>query len=84
MFEIDGDIFYFEEGLLHRDNGPSIEFKSGVQWWFQQGKLHRIDGPAILDKKHKEYWINGNRASDEETKNIKRNYWIKKMTYGNK
>jgi len=83
MFEISeilGDKFYFENGILHRLDGPAIEFKSGVKYWINMGELHRENGPAIVDEKNrvKEYWIRGRRATDEETKNIKRNYWIDK------
>lgn len=68
-----------ENGKLHREDGPAIEFKSGVSWWLQKGKIHRDNGPAILDKKEiMEYWLNGEPASDEEIKNIKRNKWIDK------
>ena len=82
MLEIKGDIFYFDENnnFLHKDNGPSIEFKSGVKWWFKNGRLHREDGPTILNIKSKEYWIDGHKANEDEIKNIKRNYWIGKMT----
>jgi len=80
MLDIDGDIFYINnDNLLHREDGPSIEFKSGIKWWLKNGRLNRDDGPAILNKKYKEYWVNGHRANEEEIKNIKRNYWIRKM-----
>ena len=82
--DISGDIFYLEDGDLHRLDGPAIEFKSGIQWWMQEGKLHRENGPAITGK-HEiiEYWLNGEAAAEDEIKNIKRNKWIDK-TYENR
>ena len=35
-----------EEGLLHRLDGPAIEYTSGTKDWYVNGKLHRLDGPA--------------------------------------
>ena len=33
--------------ILHRENGPAIEWLNGdIEWW-QNDQLHRIDGPAI-------------------------------------
>lgn len=78
IIEICGDIFYIEDGKLHNEDGPAIEYSSGAQWWLQNGKLHRENGPAIVDK-NVEYWLNGDIASDEEIKNIKRNKWIDKI-----
>lgn len=74
-----GDIFYFENSMLHGKNSPSIEFKNGTRWWLQKGKLHRDNGPAMIGKKEIiEYWLNGEPATEEEIKNIKRNKWIDK------
>jgi hypothetical protein len=33
--------------VLHRTDGPAIEWPNGDKEWFVDGKLHRIDGPAI-------------------------------------
>ena len=78
VVEIEGDVFYFKDGLLHRDGYPAIEFKSGDEWWIDNGMIHRENGPAIIHRKDVEYWVNDHRASKEEKKNIKRNYWIDK------
>lgn len=75
-----GDVFCLDNDLIHNDNGPAIEFKNGVMWWMQRGKLHRENGPAIDSF---EYWLNGDIASKNEIKNIKRNKWIDR-SYENK
>ena len=33
--------------ILHRENGPAIEYADGDKFWLQDGLLHRTDGPAI-------------------------------------
>lgn len=79
IIKICGDTFHIKDGKLHKDKGPAIKFKSGIEWWMQNGKLHRENGPAIVGKKEiLEYWLNGVPAEDNEIINIKRNKWIDK------
>ena len=33
--------------VLHRENGPAIEYANGSKYWYQNNQLHRTDGPAI-------------------------------------
>ena len=35
------------DGLLHREDGPAIEYGNGTKAWFLNGKIHREDGPAV-------------------------------------
>ena len=33
--------------IVHRENGPAIEWYNGdIEWW-QNGQVHRTDGPAV-------------------------------------
>ena len=32
--------------VLHRENGPAIEYADGTKCWLQNGQRHRTDGPA--------------------------------------
>jgi hypothetical protein len=51
------DKYYYKDGttstihdsskILHRVDGPAIEWADGEKWWYFNGKLHREDGPAI-------------------------------------
>ena len=43
----DGATFWYLHGVVHRDDGPAVEYPNGEKWWFQFGKEHREDGPAI-------------------------------------
>lgn len=47
------------ENILHREDGPAIEYDNGnKEYWFM-GKLHREGGPAIdYANGQKEYYVN--------------------------
>ena len=48
--------FYYKDGttaseynqskVLHREDGPAIEYTNGQKEWYVNGKCHRIGGPA--------------------------------------
>ena len=45
-----GDTLYFKDSkhtILHRDNGPAVEYKDGSEAWYKDNELHRVGGPAI-------------------------------------
>jgi len=44
-----------EQTILHREDGPAVEYANGERAWYVDGKLHRLDGPAV------EY-VNGSKA----------------------
>ena len=46
IFDIE-DKLYYKGYLVHRINGPAIEYKNGNKEWRFEGRLHRIDGPTI-------------------------------------
>jgi len=52
--------YWFKEGIIHREDGPAIEWVNGNKYWYKEGNCHRSDGPAIerLDKS-KEWWVDG-------------------------
>ena len=53
--------------ILHREDGPAIEYADGDKEWWINGKLHREDGPAIEDADgYKAWWINGKQLTEEE------------------
>ncbi len=35
-----------EDGFLHREDGPAVEYLNGDKSWWVNGKRHREDGPA--------------------------------------
>jgi hypothetical protein len=53
----DGSTRWYKEGtgILHREDGPAIEWSDGSKYWQKEGLLHREDGPAIE-------WANGDKT----------------------
>ena len=48
------------EGLLHRIDGPAVEWSDGSKEWYVNGEWHRIDGPAVVRRnEYKTWWVNG-------------------------
>lgn len=55
-----GEVCYFKDGKLHRENGPAITHLNGSYKWCLNGEKHRINGPAVYVKGvGKEWWVNG-------------------------
>lgn len=54
----DGDMRWYKEGKLHREDGPAIKYFNGHKEWWIEGNLHRLDGSAIeYTDGTKEWWI---------------------------
>ena len=55
--------FYYkdkEKTILHREDGPAIEYPDGDKAWYLNGERHRMDGPAIeWSGSGKQWFING-------------------------
>jgi len=68
--DVFGNIRWYKEGtdILHRENGPAVEFANGTKAWYQNGKYHRTDGPAIeyVDG-NKYYYLNNKYCPDIKT-----------------
>ena len=63
-----GTKYWYKDGLYHRDDGPTMEYKQGRKTWHQNGKLHRIDGPAIIYANGvREWYHDGRKISKEVT-----------------
>jgi hypothetical protein len=59
--------FYWKGYLIHKVNGPAIEYYSGSKEWWLNGQLHRKDGPAIERFNKNFFWyLYGERYSKEE------------------
>ncbi len=46
--------------LLHREDGPAIEYTDGATYWWLNGKRHREDGPAYKAAGEFEVWYLNN------------------------
>ena len=62
-----GDKFWYQNGLLHRTDGPAIEYPNGYKYWYQSGERHRIDGPAVeLANGDKAWYLEGKELTEAE------------------
>lgn len=52
---------WYQDNLIHREDGPAAEYANGAYEWYLQGHLHRPykDGPAKSDKSGFEYREHG-------------------------
>lgn len=54
-----GTTKYFKDKaktILHREDGPAIEYDNGEKAWYVDGKLHRTDGPAVTTADGRKAW----------------------------
>ena len=52
-----GTIRYFKDGLLHREDGPAVEWPNGDKEWFFEGKRHNENGPAVIAFNGDKFWF---------------------------
>lgn len=58
--DTEGRKYWWLNGLLHRVDGPAVEYPDGSKKWCVNGELHREDGPAIkYADGSKQWWLNG-------------------------
>ena len=36
-----------EKTIIHREDGPAVEYFNGSKVWWLNGEMHRMDGPAV-------------------------------------
>jgi len=53
--DVYGNKRYYVNNVLHREDGPAVEYANGDKWWYKNGELHREDGPALE-------WVSGYKA----------------------
>ena len=65
----DGSKCWLLRGLIHREDGPAIEYPDGTKRWLLRGLLHREDGPAIeWAGGDKSWYLDGEQVTEEEHK----------------
>jgi len=53
--------------ILHREDGPAVEYATGSKIWYINDKIHREDGPAtVCADGEKGWYINGKELTEEE------------------
>ena len=67
--EIDqhGNKVWYQNGQLHRTDGPAVELANGTKAWYQNDQQHRTDGPAVeLANGRKEWFIDNIKYTKKE------------------
>ena len=55
-----GNRYWYLNSLLHREDGPAVEYLDGSKIWYLNGLRHREGGPAIEYYYGNKYWyLNG-------------------------
>jgi hypothetical protein len=71
---------WYSNGILHREDGPAVEYADGDKMWYLNGQLHREDGPAVeWINGDEEWYLNGMRHREDGYAVIYRDeveYWI--------
>jgi hypothetical protein len=63
--------YWYKNGLLHREDGPTVEYSNGNKEWYKNGERHREDGPAIeYSNEYKEWWRNGKRHLEAQLSDL--------------
>jgi len=63
----DGSKFWYnDQGQLHRQDGPAIEWLDGGTTWYQDGEIHRIDGPACEAENGDQWWYQHGKCHRED------------------
>ena len=65
-----GTKFYYKDKemtILHRLDGPAVEYADGHKQWWVDEKLHRLDGPAVeYANGEKEWYVNDKELSEKQ------------------
>jgi hypothetical protein len=67
----DNNKYYYKDKamtILHREDGPAVEWCDGTKFWIINGLFHREDGPAIDEwvDGYKAWYLNDERLTEQE------------------
>ena len=67
--------------ILHRENGPAIEWADGSKEWLQNNQLHRENGPAVEHISGAKWWYKDGQLHRENGPAIEyadgsKSWWI--------
>lgn len=75
-----GTKMWYKNDLLHREDGPAIEYMDGTKHWCKDGKYHRNNGPAIeYSSGTKEWHQDGLLISVQYSNGLQ--FWIHKQNW---
>jgi hypothetical protein len=74
-----GTRYWYLGDVLHREDGPAVEYADGTRGWFLDDKLHREDGPAVERADGtREWYLDGKEYTEEEF--LKKTTKVKELT----
>lgn len=63
----DNSICYTKHGyIIHREDGPAVEYFNGDESWMINNVYHRLGGPAIIRTGEYGWYIDGENMSFNE------------------
>lgn len=55
------------QGRLHCDDGPAVQYCDGTKAWLVHGDRHRVHGPAVeWADGTVEYWLDGEQVTRDQ------------------
>jgi hypothetical protein len=60
--DADGSKYWYQNGNLHRTDGPAVECADGNKRWYQNDKRHRTDGPAVEWADGSKFWYQNGKC----------------------
>jgi hypothetical protein len=72
IYENGNKSWYNEEGELHREGDPAVEYINGDKYWYENDKCHRLDGPAIEKENGDKEWYQNGKCHREDGPAIER------------
>jgi hypothetical protein len=67
LIDLDETKRWYNGSILHREDGPAVEYADGSKWWFDHGVIHREDGPAVeFADGTKRWWLNAVQFKEED------------------
>jgi hypothetical protein len=67
LIDDNGDMAWYLNGKMHREDGPAIESPVGSKAWYKNGLRHRENGPAIeYGYGAREWWLNGKQYEEKK------------------
>lgn len=57
----DGSVFWYRNGLQHKDSGPAAFLVDGTMQYKSNGNIHRIDGPAAINSDGSLFWLQNDK-----------------------
>lgn len=77
---------WFQGGVLHREDGPAVEYLNGTNFWYLNNELHREDGPAVEYLNGYKAWFLNNEKHRRDGPAIefpdgRKEWWINGIEY---